>query len=257
MKRVKKGNLVYYQSSRLLDIGVSHGFFTRLGGVSAEPFNSLNVGMHVGDNPENVEQNRRIIYRELGIEEDQLVYAGKLGHGTDWTFDAAPGTYNDVDVVIATKNNKPLGLSVADCVPIIVAHRNPDFLAVIHAGWRGTVEQVTYKTLEMLTSRFSVDPNSVVAAVGQAIGVDNYQVGTEVVGAASKLADAASVLHTNDDGSFFDLQKANLIQLRQAGLKEIDVLDIDTYTSPEFYSYRKEDGTTGRNGVFALMQASN
>lgn len=254
MKRLQKGNLVYYVSPRLESMGVVHGFFTRLGGVSAEPFDSLNVGAHVGDDGSNVEQNRSIIFRTLKLDKAKLVFANKLGHGTEWLFDADAGSYDGFDVVVSTEDHVPVGLSVADCVPIIIGHRNPDFAAVIHAGWRGTVQEVTYKTVEMLIRRFSVQPADIAAAIGPAIGVDSYEVGEEVVQQASKLHGSDKFIKHIGSANHLDLVQANLAQLHSAGVNHVDVLDVDTKTSREFYSYRASNGTTGRNGVFASLK---
>lgn len=254
MHKVTNDRQEWYVSELLEEQSVAHGFFTRRGGASPAPYVSLNMRTLGEDSAENVLENKQRALKALNLPINQLRFARKLAHGRNAVINAPVGVYDDIDVLIAT-DKQPLGLSVADCVPVIVAQRDPDIVALIHAGWRGTVQRVSERTVGYLVKEFGLDLQKAVAAIGPAIGVDSYEVEKEVIREVEKELPehAPHVISYRGDSTYLDTVAANRLQLERAGLTNIDASEIDVFARPdEFFSYRR-DGDTGRNGVFVSL----
>lgn len=221
------------------------GQSTRHGGVSEEPFTSLNLSYSTGDNPEAVRENRNRFFSGLGIAEASVVssvqvHSDKILHATKG------GHYEGYDAFITDQKQLFLAVSVADCVPILIYDPAHQAVAAVHAGWRGTVEQIVQKTLVAMQEKFGTSPNQCVAYIGTAIAREDYQVGEEV-------ACHFDSTHAQKDavpGKFLlDLKAANRDQLRACGLgdNQIEVSPFSTYQyHQDFFSYRQSGGKTGR-----------
>lgn len=203
---------------------------TRHGGVSTGPYESLNLGLHVGDDPEAVQENRARAAATIGLELDDLVFCRQVhgrqvrrvgladrGRGSRSEGDAIAST----DAVVTTEPDVGLVIMVADCVPLVLVDPVSRVLACVHAGWRGTVAGVAEAAVEQMAS-LGADPARLVVGVGPAIPAARYQVGEDVVSAARDgLGEAAAERCVRPDGTgrwLFDTCGANVHVLTEAGV---------------------------------------
>lgn len=203
---------------------------TRHGGVSAGPYASLNLGLHVGDDAEAVVENRRRAAATIGLDLDDLVF-GNQSHrrdvavvGEEHRGRGARGlddAIDDVDALVTTTPGLGLVVMVADCVPIVLYDPVAHVLACVHAGWAGTVRLVAEAAVSTMVGLGS-RPGDVLAAIGPAVESERYQVGEDVAGLArDAFGDAAdAVVRPDGTGKWlFDLWGANRYTLVAAGLR--------------------------------------
>lgn len=254
MRRRAFGSLAYYEFENLSCLGVKHGVFTRLGGYSCPPYASLNVSYAVGDDSKAVSANHRVLYQALRINEGQVVTAEQVhGNRVAQVYEADRGcVVRGADGLISNLPGVALMLRFADCVPILLYDPNRNAVGLAHAGWRGTMRDIAGQIVQAMAVAFGSDPAGLVVALGPAIGPCCYQVGIEVIAAATEIFPASlELVQRREDGSYyFDLLRANVWQLRQAGVENLETASICTSCHvDEFYSHRKEQGMTGRFGV--------
>ncbi|MBX3084541.1 MAG: peptidoglycan editing factor PgeF [Anaerolineae bacterium] len=262
MQKIDSGGPVYYQFDQWAGTEtLSHGVFTRLGGVSVAPFDSLNVGGTVGDDPAAVQINVARIFGALDLDSSVACTVWQV-HSADVVIadERAPGRrwLARADGIVTDQVGLPLSMRFADCVPILFHDPVKRVIGVAHAGWRGTVSQVTRRTVETMRDAYGCDPADVQAAIGPSIGPDHYQVGPEVVEAARQaFGSTEGIIHYAEDGStYFDLWAANRLALERAGVHQVEVAGLCTAEhTDEFFSHRAEKGKTGRFcAVIALKE---
>ena len=243
---------------------------TRQGGVSAGPYESLNLGLHVGDSVDAVLENRRRTAAALCADLSDLVFcnqshgrnvyvvtAADRGRGARSQDDAVAAT----DALVTTEPGVALVMMVADCVPIVLYDPVARVLSCVHAGWRGTVARVSQAAVEAMAALGS-EPGDVIAGIGPAISPDRYQVGDEVAEAARRCFGARGsdhVLRPDGGGKWlFDLCGANRIVLRQAGLRDDNIHLAAVPTGPaggnRFFSDR-DARPCGRFAAVAVLPA--
>jgi len=227
-------------------VRVRAAFALRTGGVSAAPFDSLNLGAHVGDAPEAVEENRRRLRQRLRLPAEpvwlqqvhDVVVADLDGVG-------APGV---ADAAVTRREGRVCVIQVADCIPVLLAARDGSVVAAAHAGWRGLVAGVLEATVRSLQVR----GEELCAWLGPGIGVRHFEVGEEV---RSAFVDgdprAASAFAPNLQGRWqCDLAALARSRLSNLGVREIYGGDCCTYAAAgRFFSYRRE----GRCGRMAAL----
>lgn len=224
---------------------------TRHGGVSAGPYESLNLGLHVGDDPEAIRENRARAAATIDLELDDLVFCRQVhgrrvqrvgladrGRGSRSEDDAIAGT----DALVTTEADVGLVIMVADCVPLVLVDPVARVLTCVHAGWRGTVARVAEAALEQMAS-LGADPARVVVGVGPGIPAARYQVGEDVVAAARDgLGEAAAKRCATPDGTgrwLFDTCAANVHVLTEAGVPDVNIHLAGVGTdSDDFFSDR-------------------
>lgn len=218
---------------------------TRRGGLSKAPFESLNLGLSVGDDPQQVLQNRALFCEALGIGPGQLALSKQV-HGSEVLVARGPQQAEGFDAIITNTPGVFAAVSVADCTPVLICDPVNKACAAIHAGWRGTVAQITLKTLLKMKKEFGTHPADCLAFIGACISFDAFEVNADVAGhfaETEKHYDAAS-------GKFHaDLKGANRRQLLEAGLAShhIEVSPLCTVLNNDlFFSHRREKGLTGR-----------
>jgi YfiH family protein len=225
---------------------------TRDGGVSSGPYASLNLGLHVGDDRDRVIENRRRAAAALGLELGECVFARQT-HGREvvvvGTADRGRGTTGPegapaCDALVTATPGVGLAIMVADCVPLVLFEPRAGVLAVVHAGWKGTVARVAEAAVEAMAALGSV-PAAVVAAIGPAVEAARYQVGAEVAEAARGAFGAGvdDVLAPDGPGHWrFDLWAANRRVLVEAGVPaaQIEVAPVGTGPGTPFFSDRAE-----------------
>lgn len=245
---------------------------TRQGGVSLEPHATLNLGLHVGDDPAAVVENRRRAASAIGCTIEDLVVAHQV-HGSHVTVvdasDAGRGTRSaddaipDTDALVTTTPEVALMILVADCVPVVLVDPVAGVLGCVHAGWRGTAAGVTPAAVDAMIKR-GADPARIVAGIGPAVDPDRYEVGDEVAEAlANTLGDAVrsgptgEVLRPITPGRWrCDLVAANRLALLGAGVPADAIHHLPVTTAdPNLFSHR--DGSHGRFAAMARLTGSN
>jgi len=238
---------------------------TRVGGTSTGSFASLNLGLHVGDDEAAVLTNRSRVAAAMGVPLNDLVFCQQVhqravavvgdehrGRGTRSDRDALGAT----DALVTDTPGPVLVVMVADCVPIVLHDPGAGVLAVVHAGWAGTVRGVTPAAVRAMAD-LGADPARVVAGIGPAIAGSVYQVGDEVAVPARAAFGGRTEAVLRPDGTgryLFDLVRAAEIQLTDAGLApaRIHPSGLETGPGTPFFSHRLE-GPCGRFAVLARL----
>jgi YfiH family protein len=243
--------------------GVTVAVTTRHGGLSRPPYDTLNLGLHVGDDPHAVVANRSRAAASFGAALDDLVFARQVhgaaathvtrsdaGRGSTSQERALPGT----DIVVTAAPDVTLVILVADCVPLALVDPAAHVLATIHAGWRGTAAGAVGAALRAMAEH-GARPERVVAFVGPAVAPERYQVGDEVRDALATAAgpDGLNATTARRDGPgrwLVDLVAANRHQLLAAGVAPDRIFESGITTSdPALYS----DRAARPCGRFALL----
>lgn len=254
MERIEHNRLHYYRYDALSD--VKHGIFTRHGGVSAEPWSSLNMGGTVGDDPEAVRQNHEFMYDALNVNRARACSVWQV-HGVDTVVANNPisgrSWLAQADALVTDRPDTPLVMRFADCTPLLFYDPVQGVIGMAHAGWRGTVQGVGQRTVQTMIDTYGCKPANIRAVIGPSIGPDSFQVGEEVVAAAYAYFGTIEGLIRRDpiDGTaYFDLWAANRLDLQRAGVEQITLAAIDTFQqTADFFSHRAEKGRTGRFGA--------
>jgi polyphenol oxidase len=240
-------------SGLLTRAGFAHAFFTRRGGVSEGPFESLNLSPEVGDRPEHVRENLGRAARSLGLALERLYVAGQIHdrgvlllHGHE---DPAAVARTAADAIVSSAPGIGCGVRTADCVPILLADPESGRVAAVHAGWRGVVRHVVASAAQRMFEQGS-QRSALLAAIGPHIGPDAFEVGDDV---AQQLAQASSaqnvVSHAASGKPHVALASIVHAQLEAAGLDaaRIDRLPGCTYRdASQFFSYRRDGQRSGR-----------
>jgi YfiH family protein len=214
-----RGALSVYPVEGARDFGIDAFVTDRFGGVSEGPYDSLNLGVHVGDEPERVIENRRRVARAIGVDLDRLVIVRQV-HGNDVVRGELANPETSADAILTSAPDHALAILVADCLPVLLFEESSAQFAVVHAGWRGLASAV----LASAVAQFG-DPGSVHAFIGPSISAENYQVGPEV---AAYFSAVASAVHPDGgDRSRLDLRRVALSQLIALGVSD-DHLSIST-----------------------------
>jgi YfiH family protein len=254
--------------SSFLHPGLVHGISTRFGGVSRKPYDTMNLALHTGDAAQDVWKNRQLFCASLGLCVERLctpeqvhgeqivrVLSSHAGRGSREYADALPHT----DALITNERDLPLLLCFADCTPLLFYDPEHAAIGIAHGGWRGTVEKIGQKTVQAMHQQFGTRPQVCLAAIGPAIGPCCYEIGAEVV-SCFRIAfgnRAEELLHEAEGGMHLDLWKANQVQLEEIGMPVSHIDRADTCTtcnSDLFFSYRADQGMTGRIGAVIALK---
>lgn len=236
--------------------GVRAGFTTRVGGVSAAPWDELNLGLGVGDDPAAVAENRARVAAWAGAP---VAFARQV-HGADVHVLADPAeavadAVADADALVTALPGTAVGVLVADCVPVLLADPAAGVVAAVHAGRRGLAAGVLQAAVAAMVAR-GADPDRLRAAVGPAISGARYEVPAAMRDEVAALVpEAACTTAWGTPG--LDLPAGAAAVLRRAGVGDVQVPGWCTDTEARFYSHRRAQraGTgTGRSaGVVARV----
>jgi hypothetical protein len=254
MTRQQQDGLTFLTFDSLPPESVAHAVFTRRGGVSPQPWASLNVGATVGDDPDHVDENRRRLLAALNRSPDSTFDVHQIHSATivEANGPRQGEPYPQADGVVTNSTSVTLMLRFADCVPILLYDPDQGAVGLVHAGWLGTVRQASAAAVARLHTAYGTDPARLRAAIGPAIGSHHYPVGPEVVesfresfgGAAERYLDSV------DGAVRLDLAGANEELLRAAGVAQIERSELCTACHlDDWYSHRGEGGKTGRFGA--------
>ena len=244
------------------------------GGVSQEPYESLNLAFHVGDKPQHIRENRAIVANYLGVEPDriscgnqvhglkaveiteELIGAGAFGEDT---------AIDDCDAVFTKLPNVPLFLFTADCVAVGIYDAKHHAMATVHAGWRGAIGHLPVLTIEAMKEAYGTEFKDCYVYLGPSIGPESFEVDVEL-GKRFEIAwrgmtDRSVADIVNYPGCKLDKAYINLWNFIAEGLmvngvpkENIAISGTDTVTDRDCYSYRRESGKTGRMALFGMLQ---
>lgn len=220
---------------------------TRIGGLSQPPWDSLNLGDHVGDRLDDVLENRSRLARQAGLGPGSLAWLSQI-HGTR-VVEVARGKFNrlpEADASFTRESGIACVILTADCLPVILADRKGQVVGAAHAGWRSLCGGV----LENLVEAMAVPPEELLAWMGPAIGAGQFEVGPEVRDAFLAVDPRASSAFAKPGarpGHFMaDIYQLARQRLQSAGVNSVYGGGFCTVTdTARFYSYRR-DGQTGR-----------
>lgn len=260
LKLVKKGELEYFTDLDLFKkAGILVAFTTRLGGVSSAPYNLLNLAQHVGDSRDDVASNRELVAAALEFDIKRLTTAEQV-HGSNIRVvadsDIGAGGPSGMrplaatDAIITIEEQLPLMIFTADCVPIIIVEPEEPLVAIVHAGWRGTLAQIASLTVRKIVEKFHLPAAGMSAYIGPAIRACSYEVDSRL-----HQRFRASFPRVVGEETILDLPTVNIDQLMVAGLKPANIHDLGLCTACQaelFYSYRRNK-TTGRQGTIAMI----
>ena len=224
--------------------GISHGFFTRQGGVSGGIYASLNCGVGSRDEPAAVRENRTRVAAALGAPATEPATPYQV-HGTAVTVAEAAWSSDDrprADAIVADRPGVAIAVGTADCGPVLLADPHARVIGAAHAGWRGAVAGVTEAAVAAMED-LGADRTRIVAVLGPAISQPNYEVGEDMRVAVLDADPSATdrfVASDRDDRYRFDLPGYIVSRLGRAGVHQVAALDRCTYAEPElFFSYRR------------------
>ncbi|NKB45228.1 MAG: peptidoglycan editing factor PgeF [Alphaproteobacteria bacterium] len=223
---------------------IRHGFFTRIGGVSTDLYDSLNCGPGSDDERGAVIANRARCAKALGVDAGSLVTLHQE-HTADVVTVTAPWTMDDAPVADGLVTNQPgiaLAVLAADCTPVLFADPTARVIGAAHAGWKGALTGVVENTIAAMTKLGAIR-DTIQVAVGPCIGAASYEVGPEF-SARFLDRDPRNAKYfkpsSNKGHSYFDVGGFTADRAAAAGVASVDRIDADTYIEEQnFYSYRR------------------
>jgi YfiH family protein len=232
------------EASSLALTGIRHAFFTRSGGVSGGLYASLNGGIGSYDAAGNVAENRARMAAALGVEPRRFLTAFQI-HSPDvivaeapWPADARPRA----DAIVTRMRALAIGVTTADCGPVLFADPQAHVIGAAHAGWRGALAGVIEATVEAM-ERLGAAPGHIRAAIGPMIRQANYEVGPDLIArfdAEDRASNRFFAAAPRQGHTLFDLGGYIAARLKRAGVGQIEDLGLCTYAdADQFFSYRR------------------
>ena len=248
---------------------VTHGFSTRLGGVSEGMFASMNLSFARGDEEIHVRENYQRLAKAVGFSCEDLVCSDQThttnvrivteeDRGKGYT---RPKDYTDVDGLVTNVPGLVLATFYADCVPLFLVDPVHQAIGLSHSGWKGTVGKIGKRTVEVMGETYGTRPEDLVVAIGPSICQNCYEVSEDVIEqfqAAFAKELWPDLFYKKENGKYqLDLWRANELIFQEAGLKEeqIATTDICTCCNPEvLFSHRASKGKRGNLGAFLMLK---
>ena len=250
-----------------LGTGVVAFSSTRHGGYSQGHYAAFNINNYCGDDPAAIQKNREALCHLLGIEDNRLlmphqVHRAEVAYINTSFLDLTPeeqkGKLEGIDVIITNIPGICIGVSTADCIPILLYDPRHGVVAAVHAGWRGTVQRIAEKAVAAMTACYGSQHSDVVAQIGPGISLKSFEVGQEVYDAfaakgfcmeeISRLMPSSQGIE-NEEKWHIDLPACNRLQLLEAGLQneQIHTLPVCTYEQhADYFSARRLGIHSGR-----------
>ncbi|MBA3956950.1 MAG: peptidoglycan editing factor PgeF [Parachlamydiaceae bacterium] len=251
MQRKQKGNVVWLEFDLLANIpNLRHGVFLRHGGCSTTPYDSLNMADNVGDDPAVVQRNKKLAMECLNIPRLDFV---RQCHGKDAHEISANVTENipQADALITSQPNVGLMITHADCQAAIIYDPTHHALAMVHSGWRGSIQNIYAATIEKMKARYQSQPSDLLVCISPSLGPSSAQ----FINYRQELPETFLPFQTTPE--HFDFWEISRMQLKACGVlnSHIEIAEIDTLSNPQdFYSFRREK-VTGRHATVASAGA--
>jgi len=223
--------------------GLRHAFFTRDGGVSSGIYADLNGGLGSNDDPQNVTENRRRMAERMGVAPHHFLSVHQI-HSPDAVIASGPwagASRPRADAIVTRTEGIAIGVTAADCGPILLADPNARVIGAAHAGWKGALTGILESTIDAM-EKLGAERGGMVAAIGPMIRQQSYEVGSEFV---ERFIDAEAdnavffVPSPREGHAMFDLAGFIRMRLENAGVLMIDDVGADTYSDERFFSYRR------------------
>ena len=261
----KKPVLQYYP----LGEGVTAFSSTRQGGYSEGRYGEFNINRYCGDSEESIKRNREALCQLLGIEDHSLLMPHQVHLAEIAVVDREMLTLpteeilqklDGIDALMTNEAGVCIGVSTADCIPVLLYDPIQRASCAIHAGWRGTVQRIVEKAVTRMTEVFGSDPQNLIAQIGPGIHLESFEVGDEVYQTFEKEGFPMELISKKYEKWHIDLPECNRLQLVAAGIPEthIAVSPVCTFQqSDTFFSARKLSINSGRIFTGILLQESN
>lgn len=256
-------------SPQLLSYDIAPGvraFSTmRHGGVGEGAYCSFNINSYCGDSQENIEANKASLAETLGIEPTKILLPHQV-HGADFCI-IAPDfmalseeerakVIEGVDGIFTSMTGVCIGVSTADCIPIIIYDPEHHAACAIHAGWRGTVKRIASKAVAEMQTTYHSNADKLKAVIGPGISLESFEVGQEVYDQFASAGFDMNGIAKQMGKWHIDLPECNRRELVAAGIpaENIKVSGVDTYTSNDFFSARRQGINSGRIYTAIIME---
>ncbi len=222
----------------------------RHGGLSLPPFDSLNLGTHVGDNIESVLANRKALVSALNLPNEPFWL--EQVHGIN-VIDLSLSDNNVADGIYTNEFGKVCTVMTADCLPVLLCDKAGTQVSALHAGWRGLCNGI----IQTGVSKFTCQPEELIAYLGPAIGPEAFEVGKDVQQAFCDVnADASMYFKPKLDKFIADIAGLGVQRLNRLGVTQVYVSNHCTFNHSDYFSYRR-DGVTGRQASLIWLQNNN
>lgn len=256
----KLGTLEYLTAE---GITTPHCFTTRLGGVSTGQFASLNIGLHKGEKPENVEKNLQILADAIGFDPKKLILTRQVHSDIIRAVTAEDylgidhHDYPECDGLITNTPGVALKVFTADCTPILLHDPVTGAVGAVHAGWRGTAMDIAGKAVAAMADNFGCEPANIRAAIGPNIGPCCFETDSDVPDAMTATFGQAVSQWIRPAGEkhYVNLKEINRYALQRAGVRHIDVSPACTACeNRRFWSHRITGGNRGSQGAIIMCK---
>ncbi|WP_430786091.1 peptidoglycan editing factor PgeF [Virgibacillus flavescens] len=264
--QLTKKSFLTIESWKKIEPNLQVGFTTRQGGTSDGHFQSLNLGLHVPDNVQNVIRNRKLLAGEVNMTLDQWV-SGEQVHGTKVALlhenhkgkgaSSHESSIAEIDGLITNEKGMLCTAFFADCVPVFFFDEKTGYIGIAHAGWKGTVGGICTKMVEKLV-QLGVDVRSLRVAIGPSISQDNYEVDEKVIENLTDKQRITAAKKMPNQHYQLDLKTLNSEILLQSGVLRHNISITNYCTHREealFFSHRRDRGKTGRMLGFIGFQS--
>lgn len=246
--------------------GIVHGFTTRIGGVSPEPFDTLNFSFSRADSTENILKNFERLANAYSLDKDSFLIVN-YEHGSNIIrvdrSDCGRGITREPlpfgDGIITNDSNVTLLTCHADCGAIFLYDRENRAIGLAHSGWKGTYKRIGQRLVESMNKEFGSEPEALVAALGPSICFDCFEVDKSLGEDFEQEFSYKGLVKSGREGkAFIDLEAALVIQLLEAGIEKrnISIMHRCTFENRElFFSYRRDGLETG--GMVSFLKLNN
>lgn len=237
---------------------------TRHGGVSKGNYGEFNINLYCGDNAEHIVANKESLAETLGVKSERIIQAHQI-HGTEIRqiaedFLTLPANIQQmalegVDALMTDIVGVCVGVSTADCIPILMYDNAHHAVCAVHAGWRGTVAGIVKRTVAAMVVHYHSEPDKLRAVIGPGISLDAFEVGDEVYGQFASAGYDMERICRRQEKWHIDLLECNRLQLIETGIKEDNICmsGVCTYTNvDDYFSARRLGIASGRiyTGIF-------
>lgn len=259
-------NIPFISMTRWDQMGVTAAFSARQGGISQVPFDSLNLGLHVGDHKPDVLENRRRWVNLFSHQVEDMVsceqvHGTKVGvvnasHAGQGASDHATAL-KGIDAMVTASPGLVLASYYADCFPLYFFHPGRRVVGLAHSGWKGTMGKIAAQTLQCMEEKFACPPGEVEVFIGPGIGPCCFQVDKKLAEKVKKVWPDFDIIGEREDKWYWDLPATNRIILSMAGVPASNTFCCPLCTcchTDLFYSYRQEQGITGRMSATILIR---
>ena len=233
---------------------VEHAFFNRLGGKSTGIFKSLNCGPGSSDNKKNILKNLETVRNKIKAKSKKIILLNQI-HSNKFYYIGKNSKLNNKlegDALITDKRNLPIAVLTADCAPILIHDEKKKMIAAIHAGWKGSYNDIVKKVVKFMIKK-GCSPQNITVAIGPCISSKNYEVKDDFKKRFIK-KDKKNIIFFKimKDKNYFNLNKYVQFQLKCLNIKKIDIINKDTFNPKNnFFSARRSisrnENDYGRN----------